>query len=331
LLSVTSRPLFDGTEQMGCVAIYRDISDARAGEREVQESEQRLRVLSEASFEGVAITRQGVVLDTNSALAQMLGWDAHELIGMDGLSLFAPEDHPHVLAVSAQSGVVYEAQMLRKDASRVPVEVRGASTTFRGEAVRIAVVRDVTERRQREAELKRQAELLRSMSLRDELTGLYNRRGFQEHAQQQLRSSARTKQPASLFFIDLNGMKNINDTLGHEAGDRALVATARLLQLAFREADVVARLGGDEFAVMAAQCGSVDVAGVIERLEQQARRLNDASNEPFRISFGIGSAIFDPGSPLDLAELTERADQSMYEHKRAQKLANARKDRLATG
>ncbi len=324
LLSVTSRPLLDGPEQLGCVAVYRDITDARSAEREVQESEQRLRVLSEASFEGVAITRHGVVLDTNEVFAEALGYAPYELIGVDGLSLFAPEDHAHVRAMSAQSGVVYEAQMLRKDGSRFPAEVRGGHTTFRGESVRIAVVRDITERRRREAELKTQTELLRSMSLRDELTGLYNRRGFQEHAEQLLRTSTRTKEPVSLFFIDLNGMKAINDTLGHELGDRALTATGRLLQRVFREADVVARLGGDEFAVMAAQCGRGDVAHVVRRLEQQAQELNHSGSEQFQLSPRVGSAVFAPGSPLELSELLESADRSMYENKRAKKQAEAR-------
>src|SRR5262249_37307908 len=107
--------------------------------------------------------------------------------------------------------------------------------------------RDITERRLHENASKVQADMLRNLSLRDELTALYNRRGFIDHAQPALRPAASSKQPACLFYVDLNGMKRINDTLGHQMGDRAIAATARILSGVFRESDIVARLGGDEF------------------------------------------------------------------------------------
>src|SRR6202012_3805139 len=95
------------------------------------------------------------------------------------------------------------------------------------------------------------AEQLRDLSLRDELTGLHNRRGWLELARQGLRLAIREKRPAAVIFADLNGMKQINDLYGHEEGDCALKDTARILRAACREADVVARFGGDEFVVFA--------------------------------------------------------------------------------
>src|SRR5690606_37556259 len=141
---------------------------------------------------------------------------------------FAPEDHDLVREKERQADTIFEVHLLRRDGARLPVEVRGRHSQFRGDTVHIAVVRDITERRRRESELKDQAELLRTLSLRDELSSLYNRRGFQEHAQRQLLQASRTKRPACVFFIDLNGMKLINDSFGHEIGDRALVVTAQL-------------------------------------------------------------------------------------------------------
>jgi diguanylate cyclase (GGDEF)-like protein len=218
---------------------------------------------------------------------------------------------------SLQSDVLYEAHMLRSDGTRFPVEVRGRHTQFRGDTVRIAVVRDITDKRRRETELKSQAELLRTLSLRDELTNLYNRRGFQEHAQRQLLQAARTKRPASVFFMDLNGMKIINDTLGHEVGDRALGVTARVLMGVFRESDIVARLGGDEFAVFAPDCDVDGARSLRERLARHLDELNDASGEPFRLSISVGTAPFDPLHPAELDALLETADREMYERKRA--------------
>lgn len=315
--SVTARPLYELDTLAGCVAVYRDISEQRRAENDLLESQQRLRVLSEASFEGVAITRSGAVVDTNTTLAAWLGREPYELIGLDGLSLFVPEDRELVRERGMQSDVLYEAHMLRCDGTRFPVEVRGRHTQFRGDTVRISVVRDITDKRRRETELKNQAELLRTLSLRDELTSLYNRRGFQEHAQRQLLQAARTKRPASVFFIDLNGMKTINDTLGHEVGDRALGVTARLLTGVFRESDVVARLGGDEFAVFAPDCDADGTRSLRERLARHLDELNDAGREPFRLSFSVGTAPFDPIHPAELDALLETADREMYARKRA--------------
>jgi diguanylate cyclase (GGDEF)-like protein/PAS domain S-box-containing protein len=315
--SVTARPLHEHDTLAGCVAVYRDISEQRRAEDDLLESQQRLRVLSEASFEGVAITKAGAVVDTNTTLAVWLGREPYELIGLDGLSLFVPEDRELVRERSQQSDVLYEAHMLRSDGTRFPVEVRGRHTQFRGDTVRIAVVRDITDKRRRETELKSQAELLRMLSLRDELTNLFNRRGFQEHAQRQLLQAARTKRPASVFFMDLNGMKIINDTLGHELGDRALGVTARVLMGVFRESDIVARLGGDEFAVFAPDCDVDGARSLRERLARHLDELNDASGEPFRLSISVGTAPFDPLHPAELDALLETADREMYERKRA--------------
>jgi diguanylate cyclase (GGDEF)-like protein/PAS domain S-box-containing protein len=293
----------------------RDITARKQAEQEREESEQRLRTLSEASFEGVAISKDGVLIDTNALFASWFGREPGGLVGTDSLALFAPEDRPQMSQLDQASGPVCEAHLLRNDGSSFPVEVRGRDAIFRGDQVRISVIRDITERRQREAELKHQAELLRTMSLRDELTGLYNRRGFLEHTQQQLRSAARTRRAASVFFVDLNAMKTINDTWGHEAGDRALVAAARTLSQVFRDSDVVSRLGGDEFAVLAADCGAEEVDGVRDRLQRGVEELNASAREPFRVSISVGSAVFDPTNPTDLNTLMAAADRSMYEEK----------------
>lgn len=316
-LSVTARPLVGPEGHVGCVAVYRDITEQRRIEADLRESEQRLRILSEASFEGVAISQQGVIVDTNQNFASWLGREPYELVGLEGLNVFAPEDREHVREKSRHADLLYEAHLLHRDGSRLPVEVRGRHTQFRGQTVRIAVLRDITERRQREAQLKQQAEDLRSMSLRDELTGLYNRRGFQEHAEQQLRLMARGKRPAAVFFADLNGMKIINDTLGHEIGDRALVATAAVLTKTFRDSDVVARLGGDEFAVLAVECDADGIRTLRERLSRAVLDLNESGRERFQLSISLGAAAYAPTSPLELQDLLEQADQAMYEEKQA--------------
>jgi diguanylate cyclase (GGDEF)-like protein/PAS domain S-box-containing protein len=315
--SVTSRPIAVGDVPAGCVALFREITQQRQAERELEESEQRLRVLSESSFEGVVISRAGIILDANALFASWFGRTPAELAGKSGLELFAPEDREHVREQSGQSASYYSAQMLRGDGTRFPVEVRGRDATYRGQVARIAVIRDVTEQRRQEAELHAQARQLKALSLRDDLTGLYNRRGFQEHAQRQLANTARSRRPACVFFIDLNGMKGINDTLGHETGDRALVATAQVLSSVFRASDVVARLGGDEFAVYAQECSLDDVPAVRARISDRVDSLNISGIERFHLSLSVGAAVHDVANPADLEQLLESADHSMYEEKRA--------------
>lgn len=315
--SVSSRPIVVGGVPAGCVALFRDITQQRRAERELAESEQRLRVLSESSFEGMAISRAGLILDTNSMFASWFGCSPAELVGKPGLELFAPEDREHVREQNGQSASYYAAHMLRSDGSRFPVEVRGRDATYRGDSARIAVVRDITEQRRQEAELQAQARQLKALSLRDDLTGLYNRRGFQEHGQRQLANTGRSRRPACVFFIDLNGMKGINDSFGHEVGDRALVATAQALSSVFRASDVVARLGGDEFAIFAQECSLDDVPAVRRRIAERVDMFNISGVERFHLSLSVGAAVHDVAHPADLDALLEAADQSMYEEKRA--------------
>ena len=326
IFSITSRPLLDDSEGVGCVGVYHDITEQRLAERALGESERRWRVLSEASFEGIAVSRNGVILDSNATFASWLGKTPSDLVGMVGLEAFAPEDRELVAKQSTQSGSVYEARMVHADGTLFPVEVRGRAAVLNGETVRVAVVRDVTEKKRREAELREQAELLRSLSLRDELSGLYNRRGFLELSRQQLRHAARGGRMACLFFADLNGMKAINDRLGHEVGDRALAVTGRLLSTVFRDSDIVARLGGDEFAVFAPECDGSGMTALSERVQVEVQSFNALGVEPFKLSISLGGALYDPARPVELEALIEAADAKMYEEKRVRPRAGIRFD-----
>jgi diguanylate cyclase (GGDEF)-like protein/PAS domain S-box-containing protein len=330
--SVTARPIRDADGITNAVGVFHDITAQREAERDLMESEQRWRVFSEASFEGVAVTRAGHILDTNATFAAWLGRDPSDLVGLEGMSVFAPEDRAYVasLATSNPTGA-YEARMQRSDGTTFPVEVRGRAVVFRGQQVRIAVVRDITERKAQEAELASHAEQLRELSLRDELTQLYNRRGFLELARHQLLLAARGHSPLAVFYADLNGMKIINDELGHEMGDRALAAVARVLSNVFRAADIVARLGGDEFAVLAVACDAEGAAVASARVRKLVDEFNEASGERFKLSVSLGASVYDPAAPVDLETLMQRADQQMYEVKRARiDRAQERRDKSRT-
>ena len=114
---------------------------------------------------------------------------------------------------------------------------------------------------------------LRHLSLRDDLTGLYNRRGFQTLAEQQLKQVRRTRRTLSVLFADLDGLKTINDTLGHHVGDSALIEAGRLLTRSFRDTDIVARFGGDEFAVLLVDAGEGHRGGAPGAIRGQSAAL----------------------------------------------------------
>jgi diguanylate cyclase (GGDEF)-like protein/PAS domain S-box-containing protein len=178
----------------------------------------------------------------------------------------------------------------------------------------IGSVRDVT--------LHKEAEkLLRSQAMVDDLTGLYNRRGFLALAPQCLRIADRNRQASLLMFADLDGLKAINDTLGHAAGDQALRDVATLLQQTFRTADVLARLGGDEFAVLVADTPFASRDTVLARLAASLRAHNADAARPLSLSLGVVG--YDRTRPCSVEDLLARADAAMYEQKRdKQRAAN---------
>lgn len=157
--------------------------------------------------------------------------------------------------------------------------------------------------------------LLRAASLTDELTGLYNRRGFLILAEQQLRVAERTKACLTLLFADVDGLRHINETLGQEQGDLVLLEAAELLRTTFRKSDIVARIGGDEFIVLILDIPSQAVEGLMVRLEHTIRSRNQRPSRLYQLSLSLGTAVYDPGQPCSLTELIGRADAAMYSNK----------------
>ncbi|WP_353932556.1 sensor domain-containing diguanylate cyclase [Okeanomitos corallinicola TIOX110] len=175
----------------------------------------------------------------------------------------------------------------------------------------IALEREIEERKVAEAEVRR-------LSLTDELTGLYNRRGFFVIAEQQLKLAKRTQISTYLMFIDLDGLKQINDKLGHEMGDIAIVTAANLMKQTFRQSDTLGRLGGDEFVVLL-QGDNPSLEVIIERFKYSIDEYNRSSNQSFEVSMSIGVVNYDYNQPVSLDHLITIADELMYQQKRAKK------------
>lgn len=165
---------------------------------------------------------------------------------------------------------------------------------------------------------------LMDLAIIDELTGLRNRRGFLMLGEHTLRTADRLGTPLTLLYVDVNGMKVINDAFGHQEGNKALVAVASILSSTFRSSDVLARVGGDEFcALLQGSDADAGPNGPIERLGRALEEFNAGSSN-FLLSFSVGAQYYDPEKPCSLEELMELADQEMYR----QKVGAARRARL---
>ncbi|MBS1253038.1 MAG: putative diguanylate cyclase DgcC [Anaerolineales bacterium] len=204
-----------------------------------------------------------------------------------------------------------EVVRYRKDGSPVDVLLAGSSIMVGDEFIGVvAVYTDITER-------VRMEETLRAMALLDELTSLYNRRGFSILAEQQLKTADRGDRRMLLLFADLDGLKGINDTFGHAEGDRALMQAADVLEETFRESDIVARIGGDEFVVLAVETHGSPAEVLAIRLQENLEARNAEADRSYELSLSVGLVHYDPQTPCSIEELLTQADKAMYEQKRS--------------
>ena len=165
---------------------------------------------------------------------------------------------------------------------------------------------------------------LLSLSLIDELTGLYNRRGFMDLGEQYLKLARRAARDVALFYLDLDRFKTINDTLGHHVGDRVLLKLSDILIAAFRSSDIIARMGGDEFAVLAVEATEEGADLLLSRLRKRIDDFNMARREPYQLSLSIGMIRHDGEGRIRLDDLLARADAAMYEEKHSRRKAVGR-------
>ncbi len=175
----------------------------------------------------------------------------------------------------------------------------------------------VVERERARADTLKWAEEVRNLSVRDELTGLYNRRGFLELSRLVIQQTDRARGCALLFFLDLNGMKQINDQLGHEEGDQALRETASVLRATFRASDVVARLGGDEFVALLPEATAEQLGSFVARIEAEIAARNEKPGQRYRLSASVGGTLYDSSRPESIEALLGQGGRASCTRKSA--------------
>jgi len=158
---------------------------------------------------------------------------------------------------------------------------------------------------------------IRSISVTDVLTGMQNRRGFFMQAEQSFKMAQRQGLASALIFVDIDRLKTINDSLGHEMGDHLIQDSAQVLNDSFRASDVVARMGGDEFAAFTVDASHPEA--ILARIQNKIERFNQQADRPYEISFSTGIVQCDPSSHLTLGDYLAMADEKMYVQKRGKR------------
>ncbi|KYZ76617.1 hypothetical protein AXX12_09315 [Anaerosporomusa subterranea] len=272
-------------------------------------SEIKYRGVFEAAQDAIFIeTLEGKIIDANPSACKALQYSREELVGMsisrllpDDEGMTLPERIQQVLAAQTNPSI---AENLRKDGSKVLFELTAREYRIADRSYVVLIARDVGERKQME-------EKLRYLSQRDSLTGLYDRAFFEE---ENLRLSDNRFAPVGMVICDIDGLKLVNDTLGHSAGDTLINKAASLIKSCFRETDIIARIGGDEFAILLPNCSPQAVENACQRINDSVFEYN-LLHSALPLSISVGYAIGSEQDVSNLGELFREADDNMYREK----------------
>lgn len=302
----------EGARLIGGVAM--NVTDLRDAMVALADSEQRYRHLVETG-QGLICTHdmEGRLLSVNQAALTLTGLTSEQVIGRNLRDLLAPPSRDvfslyleRMQHVGTDAGMMF----LRASSGRelawkyrnIRVDEPGRGSYVLGHA------QDVTE-------LHAAEEQLRQLAMTDDLTGLFNRRGFLANGSRTLHDAVRHGRSAAVFYVDIDGLKGINDQHGHDAGSSLIKAAAEALKNSFRAADVLARIGGDEFVALVIVPPD-DITTITNRLMWHLDKFNTGASLPYELALSIGVAHFDPQRSDSLESLISDADAAMYRHKR---------------
>ncbi|ABO48931.1 diguanylate cyclase with PAS/PAC sensor [Desulforamulus reducens MI-1] len=294
----------------GAIITARDITDRKMTKQALLASEERISRITENMLDiMVELNSEGITQYVSPSVKTVLGFDPKDLLGVPVFKNVHPEDLDRVLEA-------YEKSINHWSCMRVDFRYKNAQGYYRwlelignilqdehgSVSTSILCLRDITERKWAELQTK-------YFSMHDPVTGLYNR----THFELEMRRLENSSEPVGLIVADLDGLKLINDTMGHEVGDNALRAVANILKISYREEDIVARIGGDELAVILTNVSMDTLKVAVSRLEKNIKDYN-MENPGSHLSLSIGYALREPPTkPLN--EVFKEADYYMYRAK----------------
>ncbi len=290
------------------LSVTKDITGRKKIEEELRLSEDKFSKAFESSLISMTITRlsDGMFLAANKAVCRQLGYEKEEIVNRTSLDInfwVNIDDRAEVAKKIKAKEPVKEMEILYRNRSG---EVRIGSYSaerinLNGEPCTLSMMIDISDR-------KRSEEQVRYLSYHDKLTGLYNRAYFEEQLQ---RMATSRQMPVSLIMGDVNGLKLVNDALGHQEGDNLLIDVAEIIRKFCRQDDIIARWGGDEFIILMPNCSSQNAAGILERIRTACQQLN---NRPIKSSIALGQATMGSTSQ-DLGDIIKEAEDKMYRNK----------------
>lgn len=309
-LRLNSSLIIEDEKVVGALVVAEDITESRKTKAALRQSEERFRDLFDNATDIIfLVDLNGIVMSINNACETVIGYSPQEIIGKNLYSLIVPE---HIdMAQSNLEDIIMtgtrstsELAVIAKNGTRMELEVN--ARLMYQDKVPYAIqgmIRDITERKQTE-------EKLRFLGLYDSLTGLHNRAYFTEEMR---RVENGRFDPVGLIVCDLDGLKLVNDNMGHDAGDALLLVAANIMRLCFRQSDVVSRIGGDEFAVLVPNSSEENVEEAANRIRRAVRSYN-LNDPPVPLSMSVGCATRHSFS-TSINELFKTADNRMYQEK----------------
>lgn len=301
--------------------VGRELARARDVARHSERGRRRLQLLADSARDLIRIHRlDGTSEYVSPSATALLGYTPDEMAAMPPGVLVPEPERARLRAILAEAIAAREAPPpLRHGFVHRDGSVRAFESTigFLDEesgdvAAYFTVARDVTDQISEAARLS-------AIASHDELTGLLNRRALLERGAELLGRCDATGRSALCFFADVNGLKTINDELGHDAGDAVIRDVGKLLAATARDTDLVARLGGDEFVVLGSVSSTAGADALADRLGERIALHNASADRPYRVSVSIGSDVFEPKSGATVEVLLAGADAAMYEKKRSRR------------
>ncbi len=311
-------PFADGAGEKLLGGISMNITEQKFVSEKLEQSEQRFRHLFELSPGYINIhDLNGTIISVNEAAAIALGYQIDEITGRNLADFLIPESRPFFQAYLSrmthkltEEGVFY---ILTKNGGQRVWQYRNRLFEENdGSSYIIGYGQDITE-------LKETQKKLRDLTVTDDLTQLYNRRGFFTLTDQALCYARRNKKECVVVYADLDNLKAVNDRFGHAAGSQMIIDAAAILKSSFRGSDIVARLGGDEFVILAQDSTATGGEAIRERLQREIADFNSKKHRPMPLSISFGMLHFDAESKMSIEEIVSKADELMYSQKRAKK------------